>query len=132
MVLALEIRNDRTLAVLRKFAKDVDDVRIARRILAIANALGGMSRDEAARAAGVDRRTLRDWVLRYNARGVDGLADRWNGGRRPTTSRIACTLRIPATTPLSRPRRRPGAASSPMLAASLHSARIHGFHRSDE
>jgi transposase len=83
MVLALEIRKDRTPAVLRKLAKEADDVRIARRILAIANALAGMSRDEAARAAGMDRQTLRDWVLRYNAHGVDGLADRWNGGRRP-------------------------------------------------
>lgn len=83
MVLALEIRKDRTPAVLRRLAKEADDVRIARRILAIANALDGMSRDEAARAAGMDRQTLRDWVLRYNAHGVDGLADRWNGGRRP-------------------------------------------------
>jgi transposase len=32
----------------------------------------------------MDRQTLRDWVLRYNEHGVDGLADRWNGGR-PST-----------------------------------------------
>lgn len=81
---ALEIRKDRTPIVLRKLAKEADDVRIARRILAIANALDGMSRDDAARAAGMDRQTLRDWVQRYNAHGVDGLVDRWNGGRRPT------------------------------------------------
>lgn len=83
---ALEIRKDRTPAVLRKLAKQADDVRVARRILAIANALDGMSREDAARSAGMDRQTLRDWVLRYNAHGVDGLADRWNGGRRPTFS----------------------------------------------
>jgi transposase len=81
---ALEIRKDRTPAVLRKLAKETGDARIARRILAIANALDGMSRDEAARAAGMDRQTLRDWVIRYNAHGLDGLADRWNGGRPPT------------------------------------------------
>jgi transposase len=81
---ALEIRKDRTPAVLRKLAKEVDDARIARRILAIANALDGMSREDAARTAGMDRQTLRDWVLRYNAGGVDGLADRWQGGRPPT------------------------------------------------
>jgi len=44
--------------------------------LAIANALDGMSRADAARSAGMDRQTLRDWVLRYNAHGLDGLADR--------------------------------------------------------
>lgn len=81
---ALEIRKDRTPTVLRKLAKETDDGRVARRILAIANALDGMSRDIAARSVGMDRQTLRDWVLRYNAHGVDGLADRWNGGRPPT------------------------------------------------
>lgn len=81
---ALEIRKDRTPSALRKLAKGTDDARIARRILAIANALDGMSREDAARSAGMDRQTLRDWVLRYNVHGVDGLADRWNGGRPPT------------------------------------------------
>ena len=81
---ALEIRKDRTPAALRKLAKATADARIARRILAVANALDGMSREDAARAAGMDRQTLRDWVLRYNAHGIDGLADRWNGGRPPT------------------------------------------------
>ena len=85
MVLALEIRKDRTPAMLRKLAKETDDVRVARRILAIASALDGMSREVAASSAGMDRQSLRDWVLRYNAHGVDGLADRWNGGR-PTGS----------------------------------------------
>jgi transposase len=80
---ALEIRKDRTPAVLRKLAKAETDPRVARRILAVANALDGMSREEAARSAGMDRQTLRDWVIRYNAHGVEGLADRWNGGRPP-------------------------------------------------
>ena len=79
----LKIRKDRTPAVLRKLAKDEGDVRVARRLLAIANALCGMSRAEAARSAGMDRQTLRDWVIRYNEHGVPGLADSWNGGRPP-------------------------------------------------
>ncbi len=57
---------------------------MVRRILAIANALDGMSREEAARSAGMDRQTLRDWVVRYNEHGIDGLADRWGDGRPPT------------------------------------------------
>ena len=51
---ALKIRKDRTPTVLRKLAKATDDARVARRILAIASALDGMSREDAARAAGMD------------------------------------------------------------------------------
>ena len=80
---ALEIRKDRTPTVLRKLAKAEADTRVARRILAIANALDGMSRDEAARSAGMDRQTLRDWVIRYNAEGVSGLSDRTSAGPKP-------------------------------------------------
>lgn len=83
---ALEIRKDRTPAVLRKEAKGESDVRAARRMLAIANALDGMSRAEAARAAGMDRQALRDWVIRYNEHGLDGLYDRWGDGRPPRLS----------------------------------------------
>ena len=55
------------------------------RLLAIANALDGMSREDAAQASGMDRQTLRDWVLRYNEHGIEGLADRWEGGRPPAS-----------------------------------------------
>jgi transposase len=80
---ALEIRKDRSPAVLRKEAKAESDARAGRRMLAIANALDGMSRAEAARAAGMDRQALRDWVIRYNEHGLDGLYDRWGDGRPP-------------------------------------------------
>ena len=69
--------------VLRKLAKAESDARVSRRILAIANALYGMSREEAAQSAGMDRQTLRDWVIRYNADGIDGLADRPRDRRPP-------------------------------------------------
>src|SRR4030088_3729428 len=81
---ALDIRKDRPPTVLRKLAKTETDSRVARRMLAIANALDGMSRAEAARSAGMDRQTLRDWVLRYNEHGIEGLTDRWGDGRPPT------------------------------------------------
>jgi transposase len=80
---ALEIRKDRTPAVLRKQATTERDPRAARRMLAIANALDGMSREDAARSAGMDRQTLRDWVVRYNEHGLDGLYDCWGDGRPP-------------------------------------------------
>ena len=40
-------------------------------------------RAEAAQAGGMERQTLRDWVIRYNADGLTGLADRPRPGRRP-------------------------------------------------
>jgi transposase len=80
---ALSIRRDRTPAVLRKLAKSELDARVARRLLAIGNALCGMSRQAAALSAGMDRQTLRDWVIRYNEHGLDGLCDRWGDGRPP-------------------------------------------------
>ena len=66
---------------LRQAACRVDDPTQARRLLAIAMVLDGWSRTDAARAAGMDRQTLRDWVHRYNAEGVDGLRDRPRSGR---------------------------------------------------
>lgn len=80
---ALEIRKDRTPVMLRKLAKAEADARVARRLLAIANALDGVDRKAAAEAAGMDRQTLRDWVIRYNEHGIDGLLDRWGDGRPP-------------------------------------------------
>src|SRR3954469_20365302 len=57
--------------------------RYARRMLALALVLEGASREVAARCAGMDRQTLRDWVHRYNAEGLAGLHDRHRSGREP-------------------------------------------------
>ncbi len=53
---------------------------MARRWLALAMILDGCKREDAARLAGMDRQALRDWVHRYNADGVPGLANRHGGG----------------------------------------------------
>ena len=82
----LAIRSDLSAGELRRLSGRERDARVARRMLAIANALEGMSRADAARLAGMDRQTLRDWVLRYNEAGVEGLADRWGPGRPPAVS----------------------------------------------
>src|SRR5689334_3726985 len=68
---------------LRREAGRCRDARAARRMLAPALVLEGRSRAEAARAAGMDRQTLRDWVHRYNAEGLAGLSDRRRPGPRP-------------------------------------------------
>jgi transposase len=44
--------------------------------LAIAAVLDGASREDAAKTGGMDRQTLRDWVIRFNEQGPDGLVDR--------------------------------------------------------
>ena len=71
---ALAIRDDVPAAELRRLARLEDDRRVACRLLALANALEGMSRAGAAEQAGMDRQTLRDWVLRFNKAGVGGYA----------------------------------------------------------
>lgn len=52
--------------VLRREASRCRDGSAARRMLALALVLEGHSRGEAARCAGMERQTLRDWVHRYN------------------------------------------------------------------
>ena len=69
----LAIRADvATLGELRRLAKKEPRRRTALRMLAIANALEGMSRAEAARAAGIERQALRDAVVRGRRRGAGG------------------------------------------------------------
>src|SRR3712207_5635356 len=78
---ALAIRQDLPAAALRRRARREPDRRAAMRLLAIAHALDGFSRAEAARLAGMERQALRDAVIRYNAEGPDGLHDRPRAGR---------------------------------------------------
>jgi transposase len=80
-MVAVPIATGRTPAQLRALARRERDGRVGARLLALANALDGMSREAAARAAGMDRQTLRDWVHRYNAEGIAGLRDRPRPGR---------------------------------------------------
>jgi len=68
-------RLDLSAAELREAAAQTSDAKAARRMLAIAFVLEGWSRDAAAEACAMDRQTLRDWVHRYNASGLEGLSD---------------------------------------------------------
>src|SRR5436309_7313358 len=68
---------------LRREARRCRDGAASRRMLALALVLEGASREEAARAAGMDRQTLRDWVHRYNAEGLAALRDRPRSARKP-------------------------------------------------
>jgi transposase len=79
----LPIRDDVPAAELRRLARREKDRAAAARMQAIAGALEGLSRAEAARLAGMERQALRDAVLRYDAEGLAGLHDRPRSGRRP-------------------------------------------------
>ena len=54
-----------------------------RRLLAVAVIYDGGARHEAARVGGVGLQAVRDWVLRFNAQGPDGLLDGKAPGPRP-------------------------------------------------
>src|ERR1700752_1533346 len=73
-------RGDSTAEELRAAAARSPDADSARRMLALALVLEAYRRGEAANLCGMDRQTLRDWVIRYNAEGVAGLSDRVSSG----------------------------------------------------
>ena len=76
-------RDDFTAAELREAAARSNDADATRRMLALALVLEGYKRGEAGKLCGMDRQTLRDWVLRYNAEGVAGLCNRMAAGPKP-------------------------------------------------
>jgi transposase len=62
-------------------AKKTTDGPQVRRLLALAAIYDGATRSEAAKIGGVGLQIIRDWVLRFNARGPDGLLDGKAPGR---------------------------------------------------
>jgi transposase len=66
---------------LRHAARRSSSWRAAMRILAIAAAIDGMPRPEAARCGDMTGQALRDAIRRFNAEGLDGLHDRERPGR---------------------------------------------------
>jgi len=77
----IRLRSDFDAPTLHQLSRRCDDTRQVRRLLALAAIYDGMNRADAARAGGMDRQTLRDWVLRFNAEGPDGLTNRQGAGR---------------------------------------------------
>ena len=69
----IAVRTDYTSGDVRRIARRVKNAAQARRLLAIAAVLDGSSREQAAKIGGMDRQTLRDWVIRFNEQGPDGL-----------------------------------------------------------
>jgi transposase len=70
------LRSDFDAAALRSIARKSKDGPQARRLLALAAIYEGASRTEAARIGGVTLQIVRDWVVKFNAHGPEGLIDR--------------------------------------------------------
>jgi len=104
MAAAVGLRQDYTAQDLRQSAKRARDAGHARRLLALADIYDGGSRGDAARVGGVGLQTVRDWVLRFNSKGSDGLVSgkapgqpsKLNDGQRQALAAIIDSGPIPA------------------------------------
>jgi putative transposase len=70
MSIPLPLRSDFDGPMLRKLARGSRDPDQTRRLLALAEIYDGGSRSDAVRIGGVTLQIVRDWVIRFNAKGV--------------------------------------------------------------
>jgi transposase len=83
MAAAIGLRDDYDAGALRAAARRSKNGAQARRLLALAAIYDGAARAEAAKIGGVTLQIIRDWVLKLNAHGPDGLIDRKAPGQAP-------------------------------------------------
>ena len=72
----LPLRCNFDAPALRAAARRSKHAAQARRLLALAAIYDGSTRAEATRIGGVTLQIVRDWVVKFNAAGPDGLVDR--------------------------------------------------------
>ena len=83
---AIAVRTDFSSQKLRRLATRVKNAAEARRLLAIAAVLASSAaREEAAKIGGMDRQTLRDWVIRFNDQGPGRPDQQMVTGARPAS-----------------------------------------------
>src|ERR1700678_4282166 len=75
MAVPISLRDDFDGPRLRALVLEEKAGSVTRRLLSLVTIYDGGSRADAARLAGVGLQTVRDWVLRFNLRGPDGLVD---------------------------------------------------------
>src|SRR6266852_998367 len=75
------LRQDFDAPALRSCARKTKDGPQARRLLALAAIYDGATRTEAAKIGDVTLQIVRDWVMKFNANGPDGLIDRKSPGQ---------------------------------------------------
>jgi transposase len=74
--MAIPLRADFDAQMTRAAARRSMDGPQARRLLALAAIYDGATRMQAAEIGGVTRQIIRDWVVKFNGLGPDGLIDR--------------------------------------------------------
>ena len=79
----IPLRSDFEAQEVRAYARKTKDGPQARRLLALAAIYEGASRSEAAKIGGVTLQIVRDWVLKFNVDGPEGLIDRKAPGQPP-------------------------------------------------
>jgi putative transposase len=72
----IALRPDYDAARLHRIARESEGADQVRRLLALAVIYDGGSRTQAAEVGGVTLQVVRDWVLRFNAHGPEGVIDR--------------------------------------------------------
>src|SRR5689334_21416456 len=72
----IPLRADFNAPRLRAIARRAKDAAQTCRLLALAAVYDGARRTEAATIGGVTLQIVRDWVMKFNAHGPDGLIDR--------------------------------------------------------
>jgi transposase len=82
----IALRSDFDAFSVRAAARRSKDGPQARRLLALAAIYDGATRTEAAKIGGVTLQIVRDWVLKFNANGAQGLIDRKAPGPPPRLS----------------------------------------------
>ena len=100
----IPLRADFDARMVRAAARWSKDGPQARRLLALAAIYDGASRTEAAKIGGVTLQIVRDWVMKFNAHGPEGLIDckppgqpsRLNGAHRAALAAILESGPIPA------------------------------------
>jgi transposase len=79
----LEVYPHETAAQLRRLARIQNSGRVAVRMLAVASAIENKSAPEIARESGMSRRSVQDWVRRYNRGGSEQLQEQGGRGHKP-------------------------------------------------
>lgn len=87
----IALRADFNAGLVKAAAKRSKDGPQARRLLTLAAIYDGATRTEAAKIGGVTLQIIRDWVMRFNALGPDGLIDRKPPGQANATVALLAT-----------------------------------------
>jgi len=83
----MTVKEHNSIVMLQLWARQERRPKVARRMQLVAMAQQGHTSAKVARLMGESPRTVERWVARYNAEGVEGLADRARPGKPPILSR---------------------------------------------